>query len=73
MDKEIDLMPLPELRGKGFEILVRELGPANALRFLGLYQAGSGNYTTERDRWLAGLSLEQIEEEIKKMRLKGEI
>jgi len=28
---------------------VRELGPANALRFLHLYQAGTGNYTTERE------------------------
>jgi hypothetical protein len=73
MSRDISLMPLPELRGKGFEILVRELGPANALRFLGLYQAGSGDYTEERDQWLGGLSLEEIETEIKRRRQKEEI
>ena len=73
MSNAVYLIPLPELRGKGFEVLVRELGPANALRFLGLYQVGAGNYTEERDRWLSHLSLEEIHAEIKRMRLTGEI
>jgi hypothetical protein len=73
MSRDICLMPLPELRGKGFEILVRELGPANALRFLGLHQAGSGDYTKERDQWLCGLKLEEIEAEITRLKQKGEI
>ena len=49
MNHDISLLPLPVLREKGFAILVRELGPANALRFLHLYQTGTGNYTTERE------------------------
>jgi hypothetical protein len=32
----IPLLPLPILREKGFAVLVRQLGPANALRFLHL-------------------------------------
>ena len=73
MSHDISLLPLPVLREKGFAVLVRELGPANALRFLHLYQTGIGNYTTERDQWLGNLTLEEIDVEIKHMKLKGEI
>jgi hypothetical protein len=50
MSQDISLLPLPVLREKGFAVLVRELGPANALRFLHLYQTGTGNYTAEREQ-----------------------
>jgi hypothetical protein len=73
MSHDISLLPLPILREKGFAILVRELGPANALRFLHLYQTWTGNYTAERDQWLGNLTLEEIDAEIKHMKLKGEI
>jgi hypothetical protein len=73
MSHDISLLPLPVLREKGFAVLVRELGPANALRFLHLYQTGTGNYTAEREQWLGGLTLEEIDAEIKHMKLKGEI
>ena len=73
MSHDISLLPLPVLREKGFAVLVRELGPANALRFLHLYQIGTGNYTAERDQWLGNLTLEEIDAEIKHMKLKGEI
>ncbi len=66
MKNGIHLMPLPELRGRGFEALLRELGPANAVRFLGLYYAGSGDYSQDRDRWLSGVTIEQVEEELRK-------
>lgn len=66
-------MPLAELREKGFEVLVRELGPANAFRFLHLYQSGSGNYTEERERWLGGMTLSEVQAEIDRMRLRGEV
>ena len=73
MSHDISLLPLPILREKGFAVLMRELGPANALRFLHLYQTGTGNYTTEREQWLGSLTLEEIDAEIKQMKLKGEI
>ena len=73
MSHDMSLMPLPVLREKGFAVLMRELGPANAVRFLHLYQTGTGNYTTERDQWLGHLTLEEIDAEIKHMKLKGEI
>ena len=73
MSHDISLLPLPALREKGFAVLVRELGPANALRFLHLYQPGAGNYTTERDQWLGSLTLEEIDAEIQHMKLQGDI
>jgi hypothetical protein len=73
MSHDMSLMPLPVLREKGFAVLMRELGPANALRFLHLYQTGTGNYTTEREQWLGSLTLEEIDTEIKHLKLKGEI
>lgn len=73
MSEETRLLSLPELRRRGFAALVRELGAANALRFLHLYGAGQGDYTRDRDRWLQGLTIEQIEEEIRRMKARGEI
>lgn len=43
---------LNEIRILGFEILVKNLGPADALRFIQSYSHGSGNYTKERKKWL---------------------
>ncbi len=66
-------MGLRELRSRGFEALVRELGVANAIRFLHLHGIGSGDYTQDREKWLAGVTIEGIEEEIRRMKLRGEI
>jgi hypothetical protein len=73
MSHNISLLPLPVLREKGFAVLVRELGPADALRFLHLYQPGTGNYIAEREQWLGSLTLEEIDAEIKRLKLKGDI
>lgn len=73
MTEEVRLMGLRELRSRGFEALVRELGVANAIRFLHLHGIGSGDYTQDREKWLAGVTIEGIEEEIRRMKLRGEI
>lgn len=73
MSEEIRLPSLAELRRRGFEALVRELGVADALRFLHLCGAGQGDYTQDRDKWLGELTIEQIEEEIRQMKARGEI
>jgi len=69
MGENVRLMGLPELRSRGFDALVRELGIANALRYLHLHGMGSGDYTKDRERWLAGLTIEQVEEGIRRMKL----
>ena len=73
MSTEVRLPSLPELRRRGFEARVRELGAANALRFLHLCGMGHGNYTRDQDQWLSDLTVEQIEEEIHRMKAQGEI
>ncbi len=43
---------LNEIRIKGFRVLVKNLGPADAIRFIQSYTHGSGDYTKERKQWL---------------------
>ena len=54
------IRPLAEITAQGTEILIREMGIVDALRFLNQFRPGSGNYTKQRGRWLNELSLEQV-------------
>jgi hypothetical protein len=64
---------LPELRRRGFAALVRELGATNALPVLHLCGTGHGDCIHDRDEWLGGLTIERIEEEIQRMKARGEL
>ncbi len=64
----IDTTPLVEITEKALEVLVRELGLAKTLRFVGQFTAGYGNYTEEREKMFADKTLEDIVSEIKKQR-----
>jgi hypothetical protein len=44
----MDMRTLDEIRARGFEALVKSLGPAGAIRFVRSYSRGSGDYTRER-------------------------
>jgi hypothetical protein len=59
------IRPLAEVTAQGTEILIREMGVVDALRFLNQLRPGSGDYTKERGRWLNELSLSKIVSEIK--------
>ena len=37
---------------QGIDALVKVLGPLDAVRFLQIYDPGSGDYTKERKQWL---------------------
>lgn len=53
--------PTPrELRERGWQVLARELGYADAMRFLLQYESGRGDYTTERDALLPGWDVAEI-------------
>ena len=43
---------LNEIRIKGFRVLVKNLGPADAIRFIQSYTHGSGDYNREQKKWL---------------------
>lgn len=64
----IEIRPLSEINKQATEILDREMGVVDTLRFLSQFSSGSGDYTKERKQWLDSLSLEQITSEIKARR-----
>jgi len=44
---------LNEIRIQGFRVLVKNLGPADAIRFIQSYSHGTGDYTKERGQYLS--------------------
>jgi hypothetical protein len=63
-----EIRPLSEVTQRATEILIREMGVADTLRFLNQFHVGSGDYVRERGDWLDGLSLEEIVSKIKAAR-----
>ena len=57
-----------EIRTVGFEALLRELGPAGAIRFIQQYETGQGDYTRDRKKLLPQKSIREIGREIMKKR-----
>jgi len=57
---------LAEIKTKGWDALVKELGYAGATRFILLYESGEGDYAKERKRLFKELTIEEIVREIKK-------
>jgi hypothetical protein len=60
-----------ELRRRGIEVLVRELGYADAMRFLQQFGSGSGDYTQERRELLASLTDQELLERAEKARVEN--
>lgn len=50
----VNLRPLAEVTHEAIDVLCREIGVVDTLRFLGQFTTGSGNYTEERDRLFEG-------------------
>ena len=59
---------LYEIRTIGFDALVRELGPAGAIRFIQQYESGHGDYTRNRKKLLPKKSVLEIGRQIVKQR-----
>lgn len=59
------IRPLAEVSQQAREILIREMGVVDTLRFLSQFRTGGGDYTKERGQWLDDLSLDEIVSEIK--------
>jgi hypothetical protein len=59
------MIPLEEMTDEQFEqhtlkLLQKELGAYGMARFLRIYRGGSGDYTRDRHKWLAGVTVDQI-------------
>ena len=61
-------LTLYQIRTIGFEALIRELGPAGAIRFIQQYETGHGDYTRDRKKLLPKKSVREIGREIMKRR-----
>ncbi len=61
-----ETLSLHEIRTIGFEALLRELGPAGAIRFIQQYETGSGDYTRDRRKILPKKTVWEIGKEIMK-------
>lgn len=60
--------PLIEINRQAMELLYRELGIVDTVRFLKQFTTGLGDYTVEREALFAGKTLDQIVNDIARMR-----
>jgi len=68
MEMKTEAKTLGEIRIAGIEALVKHLGVVGAIRFLQYEDKGYGDYSRDRHRWLGDPDLDQIADEIEKMR-----
>ena len=54
-----------EFEKRTLDAIQRELGLGGLARFLMTYRSGRGDYTAERHQWLAGVTIEDIERDLK--------
>ena len=59
---------LAEIKARGWEALVKELGYAGATKFILLYEPGEGDYTEKRKKLLKDLAIDEIIREIENKR-----
>jgi hypothetical protein len=60
--------PLAEITAEALSVLYREIGIVNTVRFVAQFTTGYGNYTLERDRLYADLTLDEIMTDIRRRR-----
>ena len=60
-------LPLAEVTRRAIRALARELGPADAARFVGQFSAGSGDYTADRGELFAGRTVAELAADIRAM------
>lgn len=54
------------------QLLCREIGVVNTVRFIQQFTTGYGNYTAERDQLIGHLTVDEIVAEIKRKRSEGQ-
>ena len=53
-----------EIQESAFKLLHKQLGITNLIRFMQQYDKGYGNYTTDRDEWQKGYTVDSLLDEI---------
>ena len=67
----IDIQDARYIREKGMEALTRELGAIGTVYFLRQFNNGKGNWTEDRKKELAGITMDDIEKHIATLRASG--
>ena len=62
------LEPIAQVTQRATDALVRELGVVDAMRFLGQFRPGSGDYTSQRQSLLQGATVQELAVQIKARR-----
>jgi len=62
--EQIRQMTDEQFERHAFNVLARELGLGGLARFIRLNRSGPGDYTAERDQWLANVTIAEIEREL---------
>ena len=62
------LDPIAQVTQRATDALVRELGVVDAIRFLGQFRAGSGDYTLQRQALFQGTTVQELATQIKARR-----
>jgi hypothetical protein len=64
----VEVKPLAEITHEALSVLCQHLGIANTMRFISQFTTGYGNYTEERRKNFADMSVDDIVAEIEKDR-----
>ena len=62
-----------EIQQTAFEVLHKQLGISNLIRFMQQYDKGYGNYTLDRDKWQKDYTVESLFAEIEANKAKQNI
>jgi hypothetical protein len=65
-----NLDPIAHVTERAHDALVKELGIVDAMRFLGQFRAGSGDYTAQRQALFEGNSVQELSAQIRSERAK---
>lgn len=66
--RSIDRMTDEDFERHAFAILQRELGLDGLARFLRLNRSGKSDYTSDRQQWLTGTTIDEIMAEVERRR-----
>lgn len=64
----VQAKPLSEITRHAIDLLSKEMGIVDTVRFLNQFTTGYGNYTEERENLFKDLTLEEILATVKKQR-----
>jgi hypothetical protein len=66
----VDTLPLAEITKEALQVLYKEIGVVNTIRFVNQFTTGYGDYTEERKILFADMTLDDLLTEISKTKQK---